>query len=158
MNIRDTHAYLVTLIGGLSITAPVAKTMGKAWKFTPPTNTSLAELPATICTYQLERVDFKPSFLEEQFSIHIQLFAGLAAAEGDIAADIASAFLEALILALSSRQTLGGNVAVIRGMRGGGSGPGGPETLVVLPWGGVGYVGLDLYLEVTLKTAKEHGV
>lgn len=157
MNIRDVHNYLTgTVLASLAITAPYALTVQKAWKFIPPANQGLAALPVTISTYQLEQVYFKPAFLEQQYAIRIQLFAAPAAMQTDEGADIASAFLDALVTALSAHQSLGTNVSVIRGLRGGPGGAGGPETLTVLSWAGVSYVGLDLYLDVTLKTAAVH--
>lgn len=157
MNIRDTHSYLVTLLQGLSITAPVSLTVKKAWKFTPPARVALGDLPCAISGYQLTAVRFLPAFLEQDYTVHIQLFIAPATAEQDQSEDIASAFLDALITSLSGHQRLNGNVSVIRALRGAGvNNSGGAETLTLLEWASIGYVGLDLFLDLTLKQTAGH--
>jgi len=151
MNIRDVHADLVTRLATLSITEPVTSEIKRVYKYVPALSKAVADYPCVFLTYELTQVWFKSAFLEQEYTIHIQLFAGKVATEQDVAADIASAFMEALVQKVSLSQRLGGTVSVIRGLRGAS-----PDTLTKLEWAGVGFVGLDLFLDVTLKTAASH--
>lgn len=151
MDIRSVHADLVTRLATLTITAPVTKEIKRVYKYVPSLSKAVADFPCIFMTYELTRVKFLPAFLEQDYTIHIQLFAGKVTPAQDIAADIASAFLEALVLKLSTSQRLGGTVSVIRELRGAS-----PDTITRLEWAGVAFVGLDLFLDVTLKTAASH--
>jgi hypothetical protein len=151
MNIRSVHADLVTRLATLEITAPVPATIKKVFKYVPALSKSITDYPCIFLTYELTQVWFRPSFLEQEYTVHIQLFAGRIETEQDVAADIASAFLDALVTKLSTSQRLGNTVSVIRGLRGAA-----PDTLTGLQWAGVGFVGLDLFLDVTLKTTAVH--
>ena len=150
MDIRSVHADLVTRLATLEITAPYAAEIKRVYKYTPAVGRAITDYPCIMLTYQLTEAKFPPSFLEQLYTIHIQLFAAKAEPELDVAADVAAAFLDALVNKISDSQRLGNTVNVIRGVHGA------PETLVNLTWAGVNFVGLDLYLDVTLKTAKEH--
>lgn len=149
--IRDVHGYLQTLLAGITITDPVSVGIRRVFKFVPKSRQALADLPCVILTYEQEPVQFKPAFLHKPYRIRIQLFVEKATAEADRSADIASAFLDKIILALSGSQTLNGTVSVIREFRGAA-----PETLTLLEYAGVGYVGLELYLAVTITEAGVH--
>ena len=150
MNIRSVHADLVTRLATLAITAPYAAQVKRVYKYTPPMGRAITDYPCVILTYQLTGVKFLSAFLEQEYTIHVQLFAAKAAPEQDVAADVASAFLDALVTKLSLSQRLGNTVSVIRGLRGD------PETMVRMEWAGVDFIGLDLFLDVTLKTTAEH--
>lgn len=151
MDIRSVHADLVTRLETLAITQPYATDIKKVYKYVPSLSKALADYPAIFLTYELTQVWFRPAFLEQEYSIHLQLFAGRIETEQDVASDVASAFLDALVTKLSTSQRLGNTVSVIRGLRGAT-----PDTLTGLQWAGVGFVGLDLFLDVTLKTAAVH--
>jgi hypothetical protein len=151
MDIRSVHADLVTRLATLAITAPVTASIKRVYKYVPKLSAAITDYPCIFLTYGLESLQFMPSFTEQQYSIHIQMFIGKAAAEQDITADVASAFLDALVTKLSQSQRLGGTVSVIRGLRGAS-----PDTLTGLEWAGVGFVGLDLFLDVTLKESAVH--
>lgn len=151
MNIRDVHADLVTRLDGLAITAPVETEIKRVYKYVPALARSITDYPCIFLTYELTQVWFRPSFLEQEYTIHLQLFAGRVEVEQDVAADIASAFMDALVTKLSQSQRLGNTVSVIRGLRGAT-----PDTLTGLQWAGAAFVGLDLFLDVTLKTAASH--
>lgn len=146
MNIRDTHAALAALLETLTITEPLALGIRKAWKFVPPSNNAVVDLPCTFSKYELKKVVFGPALLQRQYAINIQLLAGKADMQGDIASDIASAFCEALVQKLLENQRLSGTVANIIGLRGAS-----PDTLTTLNWAGLPFVGLDLYLDVLLS-------
>lgn len=151
MAIRAVHTALQTLLGSLSITSPSSISMARVYKFTPPARVALADLPCAILTYEQQPVLFKPALLMKPYSIHIQVFFKKASVEADVSADVASEFLEKIIQALSGDMTLGDSVSVIRQFRGAA-----PETLTILEWAGEPYVGLDLFLEVTLTESKVH--
>ena len=151
MNIRSVHADLVTRLATLAITEPVPATIKKVFKYVPSLSKTITDYPCVFLTYELQQVWFRSAFLEQEYAIHIQLFAGRAEPEQDVTADIASAFLDALVTKLSASQRLGNTVSVIRGLRGST-----PDTLTGLQWAGVGFVGLDLFLDVTLKTTAVH--
>jgi hypothetical protein len=151
MDIRSVHADLVTRLATLAITAPATASIKRVYKYVPKLSKAITDYPCIFLTYGLEQVLFMPSFTEQQYTIHIQMFIGKVEAEQDISADVASAFLDALVTKLSQSQRLGGTVSVIRGLRGSS-----PDTLTGLEWADVDFVGLDLFLDVTLKTAMEH--
>jgi hypothetical protein len=67
-------------------------------------------------------------------------------ADQDHAADIASSYMNALITAQNSDVQLDGSCqqSILRG---------GDPTLAVLSWAGRDYIGLDLFLDVELKSA-----
>ncbi len=150
-DIRTVHTNLVTLLEGLSIAQPHAAELVKAWKYTPPRNQAITDYPCAFTTFEQRPITFHSGLLHKPYTLHIQLLAGRADVEGDLAADVAAAFLEALIQALSADITLGGSVSLVHVLRGET-----PETLVALPWAGQLFIGLDLYLEVTITEAANH--
>lgn len=150
-SIRDVHTALGTLLDAITITSPVSTGINRVYKFTPPSRVALADLPCVLLTYEQQPIQFKPALLMKPYSIHIQVFVRDAMVEADVGADIASEILEKIIQSLSGDQTLGGTVSVIRAFRGAA-----PESMGVLEWAGKPYVGLDLYLEVTLTEAGNH--
>lgn len=153
MDIRSLHSYLATILETLAITQPYAITLQKAWKFVPPVSASIADLPCVFSTYELKPVIFHSGLLHRQYAINMQLIAGKMMPEADVSCDIASSFLEALITKLSGDQLLGGNVTVINGLRGAT-----PDTLTRFEFGKQSYVGLDLFLDITMSSAANHGV
>ncbi len=159
MDIRTVHSYLATNLRGLAITAPAEMSIKKVWKYTPPSNVALAaaDLPTVMLTYSLTEAQFLPNTVTAQdYDIHLQLFAAKAEPQGDVAADIASAFLDATLRFLSAHQRLGSTVQLIRGFRGASSSNGG-ETLTVLQWAGAPFIGLDLVIPITLLESMERG-
>ena len=151
MDIRSVHADLVTRLATLEITEPYAAEIKRVYKYVPSLSRAIGDYPCFFLTYELTQVKFLSAFLEQDYTIHLQLFVGKVEPEQDVAADVASAFLDALITKLSQSQRLGNTVSVIRGLRGAA-----PDTLTGLTWAGVSFVGLDLFLDVTLKTTAEH--
>lgn len=151
MAIRDVHTALQTLLGAITITSPVSTGIARVYKFTPPARVAVADVPCVLLTYEQQPVMFRPALLQKPYSIHMQVFVKDATVDADVGADIASEFLEKIIVALSGDQTIGGTVSVIRQFRGAS-----PETLTILEWAGKPFVGLDLYLDVTLTESREH--
>lgn len=149
-SIRDAHSYLsASILNGLAITAPYSKTIKKAWKFIPPARVALADTPCAFSTFALRPVQFKSGFIHKRYTIHIQVAVGPAETDADQLADMAAAFLEAIITKLAESKTtmtLGGNInGFIQELRGAE-----PETVVTLQWGGIGYIGLDLFLDIDI--------
>ena len=151
MNIRDTVSALVTLLESVTITDPKATTIKKVYRFPPDMGTALTMLPCAILTYEQQPVRFLPALMMKPYVIRIVLFVGQASSQAETHADTASALLDAIITTLSENQRLDNTVGVIREFRGAS-----PDTIVLLDRNGIGYVGLDLYLEVTLNSAANH--
>lgn len=151
VNIRDTVSALVTLLEAVSITDPRTVAIKKVYKFPPDMGTALTMLPCVVMSYEQQPVRFLPALIMKPYVIHLLVFVGQTASQAETHADTASALLEAIITTLSENQRLDNTVGVIREFRGGS-----PDTLVALDRNGIGYVGLDLYLEVTLNGAANH--
>jgi hypothetical protein len=150
MNIRETHNALAALLGGLSITAPVPLEMRRTWKFFPPANHTISETPCSMQSFTLTDTLFRPAGLVQRYEVWVQILAHRVMADGDIAADVAAAFLDAFIRALSDNQLLDGTVSVMRNLRGE------QPTLTTIQWGKVAYVAVDLRFDIELHEAKEH--
>lgn len=147
MNIRAAMAALAAVQGALSITAPKAERVRKAWQYFPPQSTILPELPAWTNTWTLTGLDRHLSMRVQRYTINSQLF--VARADGppqDESADIASAFMDAFVTAMDANVTLSGTVtqAAQRG---------GDPTLAILVRGGLDFVGLNLFVDVEMKEA-----
>ncbi|MGE0227760.1 MAG: hypothetical protein AB7I38_10975 [Dehalococcoidia bacterium] len=152
MNIFDVHDYLAeTFLPGIEITDPVAAEIERAYPTVPDLNRALTDLPcAMLPTHELQSVQFRSAFIEKQYAVNLQLFVKRVDVEQGLSARIASAFEDAIILACSGAMRLGGNASVIRGVRGE------RETLVRLEWAGEAFVGLDMWIDVTLKETRAH--
>lgn len=152
MNILDVHQYLAeTVLTTVAITDPIAKTIAKAYPMLPPARVALADLPcAMMPSHELQETNFRPAWIEQKFAINLQVFVKKAEVEQDIGAQMAAAFLNAIAQKLSDGLRLGGTSSLVRGLRGS------QNTIGLLPWAGVNYVGLDLFVDVTLITGKVH--
>lgn len=152
MNILDVHQYLAaTLLPTLAITDPVTSSIQKVYPMTPDVDRALTDIPCVIMPgFELQAIHFNSAYLEQLYAIHLQFLVRRAEVEQGIGAQMAAAYIDALASALSGAQRLGGTVSVIRGLRGE------RETVASLSWAGVAFVGLDLWLDVTLKQTKEH--
>lgn len=153
MNIGAVHSYLAGLLEGIAVTDPVPRSIVKVWPYIPPARATVADMATAMLTWDLVEVTFGSAFLKQQYEVRLQLFAAKASVDGDIGAAIASSFMPPLVNLLTQHQRLGGNVAVINGFRGTTQGHG---TLVRLEWAGVGYLGLDLTIPITLMDTKEN--
>lgn len=130
---------------GLEISDPTAMEIKKVWAFRPPADKSLADLPCWLnsWTFTGEERQFAHERLQ-RYTVSMQLFVGSADVEADIKADIASAFMAELVDALDASIALGGAVTY-QNLRGG------DPTLALLDWAGLGYVGLNLFLDLEMK-------
>ena len=147
MGIRAALDRLVVVESALAITAPVKANVKKAYKTYPKKGTALSA-PCMMNGWTLRQHDRFVALREQRLTISIQLFAD--DADTDRAADIAAAFYEVLVDALDDDVTLNGNVtdSVLRG---------GDPTLAGLEWDGRVYVGLQLFLDVTISEARAFG-
>jgi hypothetical protein len=151
VNIRDTIGALVTLLEAVTVTAPRATSIKKVYRFAPDQGTALTMLPCAMLSYEQQPVRFLPALMMKPYVIRIMVFVGQTASQAEAHADTASALLDEIITTLSENQRLDNTVGVIREFRGAS-----PDTIVLLDRNGIGYVGLDLYLEVTLNSAANH--
>lgn len=159
MGILAVHEYLAgTLLPSVEILEDiqgfddeVQRSIVQAFAFFPDMSKTLTQWPTVIQNHELQGVFFRSGFLEQHYAVHLQVFVHPVAAKQGLNAGVASALLQALILAVSGDLTLGGNVSVVRGIRGAT-----PDTIVALTWAGVSFVGIELFVDVILKTTAEH--
>ncbi|MCY4107885.1 MAG: hypothetical protein OXG11_02535 [Chloroflexi bacterium] len=145
MNIRAALGRLVAIQGGLSITDPIAVSVGAAYKYVPRQSTTLPATPSWMNDWTLIREERHIDMRIQFYTVHMQLF--VRDADQDQAADVASAFMEKTVEALDADVTLNGTVTR-QSLRGG------EPTLVSLERGGLSYIGLDLFLDLEMKEAK----
>lgn len=151
LKIRDVHTALATLVGGLSIEEPVVKAMRTVYPYVPPANQSIVP-PTAIVMHDLTSCRFlSGGMVQQDYDMHIQVFIAKGAAILNVNADIANAFLDELVTALSNSVRLGGVVDLVRELRGSGEQR---ETLALLEWGGETYVGLDLVIPIQLTDTR----
>ena len=154
MNILDVQEYLAdTLLPAVAITDPMVESIKRAYATVPDARMALAvaDLPcAMMPTHELQTAGFKSGFLGPMYAIKLQVFIAPATMEQGHSARMAHAFEAAIIAKCSGAMRLGGNVSLIRDVRGE------RETVAVLEWAGIPYVGLDMWIDVTLKEAKAH--
>lgn len=146
MDIGTALDRIVAMQGALAVTSPLAVSVKKAHKFPPNRQQAIAESPAWINTWTLNRIEWTLSGAtarrQEFYSVNCQLF--VLDADLNRAAEVASAFLPKFVTALGQDHTLGGTVlfADVRG---------GDPTLGLLEWAGQGYAGLNLFVDVELE-------
>lgn len=154
MNIRAVHTALADIIKDLEITEPVPMDVKRVWPYVPAMNQSLVsgDIPTAIVTHDMTGTKFYPNGqVEQNFDMHVQFFAASSSMQASTGAEIANAFLDELVTALSAHQRLESAVSVVRDLRGS-SVTGGTVTL--LEWNGDGFVGLDLIIPVTLRDTR----
>lgn len=145
MNIRSALDNLIVIQAALSITSPDSISIDRAYKFFPDRDSALPDTPCFINSWSLTGEDRRVSLRDARFTVHMQLF--IDDADLDVGADIASAFLEAIMDALDADVSLGGTVTNTD-LRGG------DPTLGLLDWAGQGYVGLNLFLDLQMMEPK----
>jgi hypothetical protein len=126
----------------LSITSPIPAQIDKAWDYFPPDSVGVPDTYTFMSSWSFIDTDNDASQLVQHYVVHMQLF--VKDADRDQAAKIATAFHVAFVAAFAPHPTLSGIVTdqKIRG---------GTPTLAVLPRNGIDYMGLDLYMDLTLK-------
>jgi hypothetical protein len=143
-DIRTVMTNVVSLQESLSITAPVSSSIKRAYKYMPPAASALPDCPCWLNAWTLQSQELHVSLRVLFYTIRMQLV--IDDADQDHAADIASSYMNALITAQNSDVQLDGSCqqSILRG---------GDPTLAVLSWAGRDYIGLDLFLDVELKSA-----
>ena len=138
-------AQLVALQAGLTIASPIPASIKKAYTYFPPASVANPDCPCFMNSWTMTDEVRDGGMRWQHYTVHMQLFVDNA--DKDVAADIAAGFHVALVDALDISTSLGGTVAmqIIRG---------GSPTLAVLERSGQAYMGLDLYLDLTLKEGK----
>lgn len=152
MNIRAVHAYLAdTLLPSLAISQPKRATLKRCYRYLPAMNMTITDTPCAMLTYVQDEIRYHPGLLQKRFTVELRVVVGDASVDGDVAADMAAAFHDAIILALSGDLTLGGTVTTVTALRGRT-----PETLALWEWAGRSYVGVGLFLEIIMSEARQH--
>jgi hypothetical protein len=142
MSIRAIMDQIVTIQEGLSITEPVNLSVKRAYKYLPPQNQTLTDLPVWVNHWQMNNTEWDPGDMREvEYSVNMMLAVAEATVEMDRAADIAASFWEATLKAFRDDVKLGGTNRIQK-LRG--EGPTSPR----LTWAGKAYVGLDLWLDI----------
>jgi hypothetical protein len=144
MDIRTVMTNVVSLQEGLSITAPISSSILRAYKYMPPMASGLPDTPCFMNSWTLQNQELDISLRILSYTVRMQL--AVLDADQDVAADIASSYMNALITAQNADVQLGGS-CVQSNLRGG------DPTLAVLSWAGQDFIGLDLILDVELKDA-----
>ncbi len=145
MNIRSALDALIVIQASLTITDPASISVKRAYKLFPDRDSALPDTPAWTNSWTLAREDRRIDLRETFWTVNMQLYVD--DADLDVGADIASAFMEEIMDALDGDVTLGGAVtdSALRG---------GDPTLGLLDWGGLGYAGLNLFLDLKMTEAK----
>ena len=144
MDIRTVMAAVVTLQESLSITAPISSSILRAYRFMPPMSSALPDTPCFFNSWTLQNQQLNISLRILSYTVRMQL--AVLDADQDVAADIASSYMNALITAHNADVQLSGSCTLTT-LRGG------DPTLAVLNWAGQDYIGLDLFLDIEIKDA-----
>lgn len=140
MNIRDALTKLVLLQAALTITSPVTSTIKRAYKLPPPSQIKLTEFPCFINSVELLPTDFKGSGqMKRVYVVRQQLF--IHDSDFDQGCDIALAFEEKLVTAITQHLSLNQTATIVFDIRG---------QLARLEWAGEGYPGLDYYASLRM--------
>jgi hypothetical protein len=144
MDIRQALAQLYRIERGLSISVPYPVKIKRVYPYSPGPNATL-EAPAFTNSYTLAGYDRGGgSFRTQLYAVHIQLSIDDAA---EVAADIATSFLVEFLDQLDRDPNLANSCthAVPRG---------GDPTLAEFVRSNKTYIGLDMFLDVTMKEGK----
>ena len=142
VSIIDALKALIVVQRELTIESPVPLSTTSAF-YLPPARNMPIEYPCWFNTWTFSGQDRKAnSYLEQRYAIHCEFWHF--DPDSQMAAEVATAFHVAYVLALNANITLSGTVATsdLRGA---------DPTLVLAEWDGVPYTGLDLFLDVTLR-------
>lgn len=150
--IAAVHTALAALFDDLSIADPVTMAIGHVYPYPPPI-AEVIEAPAIVIGHSLTEARFMPGgMVQQDYEMSVQIYAADADADADMGANIANAFLDEIVSALSAHVTLSGEVQVVKALRGGSGG-----TLVSLVRGKMAYVGLDLVIPINITDTRTRG-
>jgi hypothetical protein len=142
MDIRAAMTRIIAVQAALTITDPIAASIKKAWRYTPPQSQTVTETPAFINSWTLnQETRYSNGYRRHDYTVHMQLL--VEDSDKDRAADIASAFHAALLTAFDADVQLAGACSgqTIRG---------GDPTLANFEFAGNPYIGLDLYMDIRM--------
>jgi hypothetical protein len=144
MDIVTAMAEITRRQGLLSITSPIPATIKVAWLYYAPSSIGMVDVPFVMNSCSFTGIERTAGQFIRHYSIHTQLFASIDV-DGNRAAEISGAFMVAYENAFGPHPTLNGLVTdqQIRG--------GSPTFPMSLEWAGVKAVGLDLFMDLTLK-------
>lgn len=148
MNVRSAMAQLKLIEEALAITDPVDLAIKHVYPYMPNMNTAKPDIPCITNSWTLTGFERKGGFGRVQhYAVHVQLYAGEVAPGAHVAADIATAFWVDFLDRLDRNPGLSGscNEAIPRG---------GDPTLALLA---ERWVGLDFYIDLSLKEGKSFG-
>lgn len=149
MDIRSVIAQVVAIQGALTISAPSSQAIKKTWANPPPQQTTINDTPAFLNEWTFNKeVRTTQGLREQYYSVRMMLL--VEDADYDVASDIASAFMGALVDAFDATETLNGTCSWTN-LRGA------DPTLGPVRRNGKIYAGLDLYLDVRLTEGKTYG-
>jgi hypothetical protein len=152
VNIRDAILAVAGYQAAIAISSPAVIQVAKVWPYFPPQSVAIADSPAFINEWIFDKEVRTTNGLRQQFyTDHMQLF--VYDADSNQAADIATAFMEAIVDTFDAHETLGG-AAFRTHLRG--SGGGNRPTLFPVTWAGYTFIGLDLFLDVELTEGKTY--
>lgn len=138
---------ILEIQSGSIVVTPFAVSVKKAYPYFPDSSEEITDTPCFINQWTAPSVNFNSVFLSGEFSVHMQLLCE--DSDTSRAAAIASAFYPKLLSALATKIKLNEwGPATVRTLRGV------DPTLASLEFGGKGYVGLDLNLDIYLNKAQ----
>lgn len=152
MNIGAVMAQVAIIQAAVAITSPAVVPVRKVWTWPPPMSRSIPghDTPCFLNEWTLDREDRTTNGLRQQYyTVHMQLLVD-GESDFDSAAEVASAFMAAIVDAFDATETINGS-AFWSKLRGGN------PTLAPMQRNGLMYAGLDLYLDVTLTEGKTYG-
>ena len=146
MDIRSALANLIVIQAGLSITSPITESIEIAYTSVPDQSVQLPDVPAWTNDWTLVSVERNVAFRILNFTINSQLYVKDANLSRGF--DIATAFLDKYITALDADISLGQTITQ-HSLRGGN------PTMVSLSRSNQTYQGLNLFMDIEMKEAKD---
>lgn len=145
MDISSAIARIVEILEDVGISDPVSLQMKRVYDFPPSRANNLTSTPCAMIEWSLQNEDRLVDFRRQFYNVHIQVFVN--EASNNRAAQIASAFMPAIVDAFDADITLDGNVTET-------TLTGNTPTLASLEWNSRTYVGLDFNLTLLMAEAK----
>jgi len=145
MSIRTIMDKIVAIQGKLSITDPGVVEVKKVWKYVPPQNMTITDIPCWMNTWTVGKCIWGAGNQREvPYRVNMKLLAADATQQQDKAADIATAFWGEALKAFQDDHMLGGDDR-IQDLEGG------EPTLIIIDYGTRSYVGLNLFLNILVS-------
>lgn len=145
-DIRAVMTQIQTIEAALAITAPLALSVKRAYKFIPHQSSALPDLPCFMNDFTHIGTVVMESGRELQYRVGVTFAAGEATLEDDYSADIAAAFWQQALDIFGTKVDLGNTVtmALLRGD---------DPTLAIIERGGYAYVGWNAFLDISIVEA-----